>query len=71
MWWLWRRAAPVSGDVPLDPAAAERIAAAEAAVEAARRQARERRALTERLRRTREENDLAARVREAFGGEPR
>ena len=33
--------------------------------------AQERKALTDRLRVAREENDLAARVREAFGGEPR
>ena len=48
-----------------------RIADAEAALQKVKRQAEERKALTDSLRRTRQANDLAARIREAFGGDPR
>ena len=69
--WPWRRAAAAAAP-HVDPAeAAMRIADAEAALQKVKRQAEERKALMDSLRRTRQANDLAARIREAFGGDPR
>ena len=70
--WPFRRVVAAAPAPHVDPAeAATRIADADAALQRVKRQAEERKALTDSLRRTRQANDLAARIREAFGGDPR
>ena len=68
MWHWWRPAVAPHADAA---EAAGRIAAADAALLEVQRQAEERRRLTDRLRAAREQNNLAERIREAFGGDPR